>query len=882
MKNNFFHSKISLKVVVGIVLLISIPSETIAQTKRITVASRIINEKPKIDGFLNDKAWELVKWQADFIQHMPYENAPPSQKTEYKILYNNNSIFIAIRAWDSSPDSIVNRLSRRDNGDGDYIGVEFDTYFDKQTAYSFLVFASGVKTDKILTNDGSKQDFSWDAIWDAKTSIDSGGWNAEIEIPINQLRFNNKDVQTWGLLVGRGIYRKGELSLSQHIPRETSGWVRHYGILDSISNIKPKRLFDIAPYVLLQAERLESSSSNPLNNGNKNSFHGGVDTKIGLSNDFILDLTFFPDFGQVEADPSEVNLTAFETYLPEKRPFFIEGKNLFDYNFAPGDGAHSAENLFYSRRIGRKPKSYYVENSDEISLLPNSTDIISALKVTGRNKNGFSLGIMEVVTSKEYAKVYSDNTDRNVEIEPLTNYFVGSFNQEYSNGNTQIGAIVTSTNRNNSSYLKDFFHNNAYSGGLNFIHYWKHKKYYLGLKSYFSHVNGSTNSIRLTQLSSTHYFQRPDATHKFVDTTRTSLTGSGGGMYFGKESEGSWRYAGYITWKSPELELNDIGYIREVDEVFQVFWVGYRYWTPFSIFKEINLNFNEWTSYNFSGELNVIGTNVNADAHFKNYSSLGLSFSNERNIISYNALRGGPALKKPNSSLIEFWVESNSKRKTVLTVSTSFSTSESDKYTTYSSSIKYKPGNALSFYIVPSYTKSRHTLQYVENISSGNITYYINASLERLINTLELSAHYSITPDLSIQFFSQIYFSKGRYFDFKKITSPKADIFSDRFEAFNPNQVYYESNLGLYSIDDNNDGNIDFSFVNPDFNFRDLKSNLIVRWEYKPGSTLFLVWSHGRESIISDYNVPLINDAHDLMKSFPNNVFLLKFSYRFY
>jgi hypothetical protein len=324
---------------------------SLAQEKRVSTAYRITGDSPRIDGLVDDEAWQLLDWEGNFIQQQPYEGKEPSQKTSFKILYDDDNIYAAIMSWDSNPDSIVSRLSRRDIGDGDAVGIEFDSYFDKKTAFSFIVTASGVKIDKLISNDGENEDENWDAIWVVKTSINDQGWVAEIKIPFNQLRFNKNNEQKWGLQVGRYIHRKEELSLWQPVPRDAPGWVHQYGILEGIKGIKPKRQLEIAPYVVAKTERFEPEHGNPFATGKRNKLTGGIDAKIGITNDITLDMTVYPDFGQVEADPSEVNLTAFETYFPEKRPFFMEGSNLFNYGLSFGNGSKSDENLFYSRRM---------------------------------------------------------------------------------------------------------------------------------------------------------------------------------------------------------------------------------------------------------------------------------------------------------------------------------------------------------------------------------------------------------------------------------------------------------------------------------------------------------------------------------------------------
>ena len=871
-----------IKVLLFLLMVKLFVTSALSQEKRVATAFRLQGEPPRINGLVDDEAWQAVEWQNSFVQRQPYEGKAPSQSTEFKILYDDNSIYAAIRAWDTSPDSIVSRLSRRDSGDGDAVGIEFDSYLDYKTAFSFIVFSSGVKHDKLITGDGENEDVSWDAIWEAKTSIDSLGWIAEIRIPLNQLRFNSNQIQKWGLQVGRYIHRKDELSLWQPIPRDAPGWVHQFGILKGIEGIQPRRQVEIAPYVVAQIERFEAEEGNPFATGKRQKLSGGVDAKVGITNDITLDMTVYPDFGQVEADPSEVNLTAFESYFPEQRPFFIEGRSLFDFQFTPGDGDHSSENLFYSRRIGRKPRGNPELDDEEFSKIPENTAILGATKVTGKNQNGLSFGIMEAVTAREYAQIGTNGNRRTEEVEPLTSYLVGSIQKDMNEGNTRLGGMFTSTNRFTDSPSLDFLHTNAYTGGVNVIHQWDNKNYYLSFKSFISHVEGTPSSIVETQLAPARYFQRPDATHVSVDSSRTSLTGHGGSVSIGKGGDGHWRYMGFVSWKSPELEVNDIGYVRNVDDIFQVLWAGYRYWQPFSIFRELNINFNQWTGYNFGSELSYFGGNINLNTQLKNYWNVGLGVGPQGKSLSYQALRGGPALQMPGGFNSWIWIGSDNRKKLTTSISSSIYLSESQEAMNYSISLTYKLNSTLVLSFSPMYSLSKRQIQYVENIEWNGNTSYINASLDQELYIFQLRVNYSITPDLSIQYYGRPFFAKGKYYDFKRITNPRADRFTDRFEVFPTSRVFYSVDDEAYSIDEDGDGQTDYSFDNPNFNVRSFQSNLVVRWEYRPGSTLFLVWSQGRDSFESDYSTSFNYSAKELYEAFPHNIFLVKLAYRFY
>jgi hypothetical protein len=861
-------------------------TNTIAQDKKVAQAFRVVGSAPRIDGIVDEAAWDVVEWQNHFVQREPYYGKEPSQKTSFKILYDDDNIYAAIRAWDTHPDSIVSRLSRRDSGDGDAVGIEFDSYNDKQTAFSFIVFSSGVKVDKFISSDGGNEDETWDAIWDAKTSIDEKGWVVEIKIPLNQLRFNNLDKQVWGLQVGRFIFRKQELSLWSPIPRDSPGWVHRFGMLEGLQGVKPRRQIEIAPYVVARAERYEKEEGNPFRTGRGSNLSAGLDAKVGITNDFTLDLTVNPDFGQVEADPSEVNLTAFETYFPEKRPFFIEGRNMFHFQFSPGDGDNSYENLFYSRRIGRSPQGSSKLsdnlNGDEYMNAPENTSILGAAKVTGKTKHGFSVGLMNALTSKEFAEIDSLGKRRDYAIEPLTNYMVGSVSKEYNEGGTSLGFLFTSVNRALNDEGVDFLHSNAYAGGANFTHQWKKKVYYLNAKFFLSYVEGSQEAMVRTQRMSSRYFQRPDATHVEVDSSRTSLSGYGGALSIGKNGQGRWRYMGFVTFKSPELEVNDVGYIRTVDDIFQVIWVGYRINEPFSIFRSLSINTNLWRDNNFAGELAYWGGNINGNFQFTNYWNFGTGINFNGESLSATALRGGPSLKIPGGWNNWAFLSTDGRKDLQASINTFIFWGEQSKQQNINLSIGYKPSKAITMSLGSSYSPSWRELQFVDNIDFNNETRYINASINQEVYALSFRFNYSITPDISVQFYGRPFIAKGKYYNFKRIINSRASSYRDRFHTFTASQIVTNPSNDMYTVDENSDGTPDYWFDNPNFNYRAYQSNLVLRWEFRPGSALFLVWSRGKESSEMDYNRSIGFDTGELFSSYPHDVVLLKLSYRFY
>jgi hypothetical protein len=851
-----------------------------AQTKKEYYLGECAKNEISVDGKLDEPAWQKATWQDDFTQYEPSEGKNPSQKTEFAILLDENYIYIGFKCWDNHPDSIVQRLTRRDEMDGDFVAVQFDSYFDKRTAFSFMANAAGIKNDFIISNDGD-EDNTWDPIWLVKTSRDDKGWYSEMKIPLTQLRFEGNSEQTWGLQVGRSLFRKQEVSLWQPASKKTSGWVSQYGELKGLKNLKSRKIADLTPYVVARTDRFGKEQENPFKQtGKKNQLDVGLDGKLGLTNNLTLDFTINPDFGQVEADPSQVNLTSFETFFQEKRPFFIEGKNILSFPLNFGDGDLASENLFYSRRIGRRPH-YDPELADnEYVKAPEFTSILGAAKITGKTQKGWSMGILESLTSDEFADI-SDGHQRREMIEPFTNYTIGRVQKDFDKGNTLLGGMFTSVNRNLGEEQLNYLHKTAITGGFDFVHKWHNKDWEFDLSTYFSRVEGSPEAIKNTQESWIHNFQRPDASYLKLDTTRTSLMGQGGKIVLGKNG-GKLKFIAATAWKSPGLELNDVGYMRQADDILEVVWVGYRIYEPFSIFRYLNLNFNQWTEWNFGGESTGPGGNINVNTQLKNYWYVNFGTNVNGKGLSITELRGGPALKYSGSKNAWVGVGTNDQKR--LTAEAGFSVQHGNvknSKQSYSTEVGfgYRPSKNLKITLSPAFSSNNDELQYVTQQDYSNKTDYIFARIHQKTLSASLRINYIITPNLSIQYWGQPFIATGKYSEFKRITNSRADKYTDRFALLGGNELSYNAADEIYNISDQT-GNPLYTFDQPDFNVKEFLSNMVVRWEYLPGSTIYLVWSQNRNQSVADGNFNMHNDLKTLFDNKPYNVFLLKMSFR--
>ncbi len=843
-----------------------------------------ITTPPAINGILDDAAWQEGTWVDDFTQNQPYNGRPASQRTGFKILFDDNNLYVAIMAYDTAPDSIVSRLTRRDQTDGDLAGIIVDSFHDLRTGFLFGVSASGVKYDHMLTNDGQNEDTSWDPNWWVKTSVNSEGWVAEMKIPFSQFRFEKNSGEVWGLEVGRVLYRKNETTYWQHIPKDAPGLVHLFGELKGLEQIEPRKIFDVTPYGVARVESFQKVPENPfLAAGKSSAINGGVDAKIGVTNNMTMDLTINPDFGQVEADPSEVNLTAFETFFSEKRPFFIEGNNITNFGLGIGDGDVGNDNLFYSRRIGRRPQGDPSLKEGWNADIPVQTSILGAAKLTGKTKNGFSLGILEAVTAQQNAEIDTIGGRISETVEPLTNYFVGRVQKDINDGKTLIGGMFTSTNRALDANLSNFMHKSAYTGGADFTQYFNNKNWMFNLNAAFSLVEGSREAITNTQKSSARYLQRPDNNYATLDTSLTSLAGSGGRMQIMKLN-GHWNLMSATIWKTPGFETNDLGYLREADQVLSVLWAQYSQWEPKWIYKKYSINSDIYSIWNFGGNNIARGYEWNANMELKNFWSVYTGGALRGRNLDQAILRGGPVMKTPGNISAWLGFTSDNRRKLVFDVSINKSKGLENCTDDFRAGmgVSFKPTNYLVLTFSPSFNKSFCELQYVTTLNADNKNKYIFASIDRKTISTSFRVNLNLSPNLTVQYWGQPFVSSGKYYDHKLISDPLADNYHSRFLTYSPSQISMAGDN--YNVDENADGTPDYEFEKMDFNVQEFLSNLVVRWEYAPGSSLYLVWSQTRSSSDNSGNMNLFNDLSNLFSddvNKPHNVFLVKFSYRF-
>ncbi len=801
-----------------------------------------------IDGELNEAAWLKAPMIADFVQRRPAEGAAPTFKTEARVLFDAANLYIAITATDPDPSKIVGLLSRRDSiTQSDWLSVYIDSYHDRRTAYEFGVNPAGVKYDRYWFND-SNNDTSWDAVWEAAVSRSPNGWRAEFRIPFSQLRFNPSTTSTFGFAVGRILARADEASTWPLLPRSASGFVSSFGELTGLTFAQPLKKLEITPYAVSQVTTKPVERGNPLSKSPDPSGSAGVDLKYAVAPGLTFTGTMNPDFGQVEADPAVVNLSGFETFFPEKRPFFVEGSGTFSFDIDCNDG--QCTGLLYSRRIGRSPHRYADVPSGGYSTAPSNTTIYGAGKLTGRIGN-FSVGALNAITSREDATISDKGVSTASPVEPATSYSVVRANREFAN-QSRIGFMATSTNRRLTNELK-FLPKNAFTGGADFD-LRMGKRFSLGGYWAGSSVEGTADAIAGIQQNNVHGFQRPDATSLSYDPTRTSLGGHSGSLSLNKISGTYTRFSSNVSYKSPGFDINDLGFLSRADEISQSNWFQIRSDTPNSWRRSININFNQWSGYNFDGDRRFAGGNINAHTTLISNWSMGAGYNAQIRGFADRLTRGGPGGYTNPSRNLWGYINTDQRKRLVGSLSVSgWGDGKGSKNGNISPSVTWLPRSGLSISASMGFSSSQSDSQWIENRSTGSNTHYVFGRLEQKTVNLTARVNYTLRPTITLQIYAAPFVSAGAYSKFKELKNGRAANYEDRYAPY----AYTGS---------------------PDFNYRAFRSTSVLRWEYRPGSALFVVWQHGQEDYVNDGRFQFGQNLSDLFATPSTNTVLVKFS----
>jgi hypothetical protein len=671
----------------------------------------------QIDGKLDEAAWDAATPVTDFRQSDPTEGAPASEKNDVRILVDDEAIYVGWRAYDSNPAGIQSQLARRDDSvDGDIVEVSFDSYHDHLTGYIFRLSAGGARRDATVSSN-LNEDASWDAVWEGATSQDSRGWYAEFRIPLSQLRYNrNVAQQVWGLQLGRKIARKGELDYFSLTPKTQQSGIYRYGHLTGLGNLPSARKIELVPYVLAKNEYPTAAANDPFQKKNHIAPGVGLDLKYGVTSNMTLDATINPDFGQVEVDPAVVNLSAYETFFPEQRPFFIAGSSVFNFGSMRSQNQSNGYNLYYTRRIGHEPQRFISGPDIEFVDAPLQTRIDGAAKLTGRTGGGLSVGVLDAVTAEEDARIESFSGGKSsATVEPRSNYFMTRVKHDFRQGNTTIGFGATAVNRDLAdSALVPLFVNSAYAAGIDWQHAWSNQTWAFDGDIVASHAAGSVQSIDDLQNSPVRFLQRPDKINYRFDPAKTSLTGHLAELTFAKLSGTHW--TGSITYQeySPTFEVNDAGFLSNTDMRSFAPIIGYsetkpgkflRNWLQF-VFWNPTWDFDRNLTFNGVGAITIA-----EDQHFWDYR---LRFDWRPSVLDPTLLRGGPVARLVQGGDQQISVSTDRRKSVLGTLYASYSYNVAGgKGVNLQPGITMRPSTAVKISLAPTYSWTHALAQYV-------------------------------------------------------------------------------------------------------------------------------------------------------------------------
>jgi len=857
------------------VLLLLAGTATAAEPPEGPVATAArTSEAIRIDGSLSEPAWQTAQRYGGFTQRDPHDGEPAELSTEFSVLFDDEALYVGIRAFDPQPETIRGLLHRRDeDGPSDWVWIGIDSYRDRRTAFVFAVNAAGVQRD-LLVYDDSVTDENWDAVWLAAASIDDRGWSTEVRIPFGQLRFSGESKRGWGFQVGRATVRTAEESYWSPWPKSSVVNVGRYGTLKGVRGVDAVGRLELIPYAL-QGLRLAPDGDRP----HQELGRFGLDTRYGLSRSLTLSATLLPDFGQVEADPSVVNLTAVETFFPEKRPFFLEGRHFFRVRLSQGDGSEAVDELFHSRRIGAPPRG---EPEDElVEDLPEATTIYGAAKLTGRTEGGWSVAALQAVTAEERVRVRrADGREEDEVVEPLTSYSVLGLEKDLREGRTSLGVLLSGVHRDLAGTGMGWLHEQAYSGGAALSHKFADDEWALDAKVFGSAVLGSAEALDTTQQDAQHTFQRPDADHLDYDPHRTHLTGFSAQYTFGRTGGETLRGAIGGDTRSPGFEVNDLGFQQRADYAGNWIWLQLRDDEPGAVLREWRVNTNAWFGVDYGGLLTYLGWNANLQSRLLSYWSAMMGFGQNTTPWRPGELRGGPALRGLTRWFGWFTVISDPRRP----VRGSFGgvgrppDVGGSWYGHAWGELTLQAASNLELMLGPSVTFNDNDLQYVDAPEDARgEPHYVLGDLEQTTLALTLRANYTLSPALSLQVYAQPYLSAGRYSGYDEVVSPGAERYADRFAPLTGDGVRRAD--GMLEVGGTPGGEPDWSFELADFDFRQLRSNVVLRWEYAPGSALFLVWSHARTSEDTEGRFALGDEIGALADEPGEHVVLVKLSH---
>lgn len=858
---------------------------TASDSSRANLRAVRITEPPIVDGRLSDEVWAQAPAADHFTQRDPNEGQAATERTEIRVLYDDDALYVGARLYDTEPARISRRVTARDeHPDADYVTILLDPRHDHRTGVTFTVTAAGSQHDSVLSND-TFQDASWNAVWTSAVSHDGQGWSAELRIPFSQLRFSAGERQTWGINVSRYIRRKNETVWLEFWPKNDDGLASRMMHLSNLDGVRQRRRLELAPYTAVRQELVEAKAGDPFNDGARLFGSIGLDVKASAVGGLVLDATINPDFGQAEVDPAVINLTAYETFFQEKRRFFIEGAEIFN-NFGRGGANNffgfnnSSPRAFYSRRIGRAPS---VSAEGDFVDAPRAATILGAAKLTGKTSNGWSIGLIEAVTARERARHVTGSTIDRTLVEPATNYFVARVQREFARGGA--GFLTTSVVRDlDTTLLKDKLTSRAFVFGGDAYYFLDSRKDWVVTGELSgSHVRGSAKAIEGLQRASQRYYQRPDAPHVELDPQRTSLGGYTGRVFLNRNS-GAWRVNAALWGVSPGFDSNDLGFHSRGDRAGAHSVLLWRKQTPDRFSRSRGWWLAKAWTWNFNRDVVSDIWMGCANATLTNYWRVNSCAGYAFRTLQDDLTRGGPQVENPQSNWNNIGFGTDDRKWLSFNM---WAGRDWNQYGGFSNdgelAMTVKPLPTLSISMGPFLSRSRDLAQYIrtEDDATALATFgkrYVYGTIDQTRLTLQTRINWVLNPNASLQVYMQPLVAAGRYDDFKELATPRT--FAFRSYAGPASSFSYDASARSYSVDPDAFGpSSSFTFDNPDFNVKSLRLNAIFRWEFRPGSTLYAVWTEYREDDAHPGDFRARRDLSRLFSASSDDVFLLKMTY---
>ena len=852
-----------------------------------------------LDGKLDEPVWRAAAPITEFTQLDPDEGRPASQRTEVRFLFDDDALYVGAKMYDSlGPAGVTTRLVRRDASfDSDYFQLVIDSYHDHLSRAFFEVNPSGSQADRIGIGN-SCCDNSWDPIWEAATRIDSDGWTAEIRIPYSQLRFSRAVRQTWGLEVRRFIKRREEEDDWSFWHKNEAGGPSRFGHLEGVRIQSSSSHLELMPYASAKSSSLAANAGTPFDSHGRPTMRGGLDLRDNVTSNLTLNATINPDFGQVEVDPAVLNLSAFETFFPEKRPFFVENSQVFDFGLFNCSFCSNVESMqgFYSRRVGRAPTGADLATDNyPYADIPDATTILGAGKLTGRTSSGYTVGLLDALTGQANARVILPSGSRgSQEVEPLANYFVGRLKHDFLHGNLVIGGMFSGVARSMDTTFAPRLARNAEMYGNDVVYRWKDNEYSLTANAAITNVSGDAREIALRQQSSARYYQRPDrgpgwggSFSSRYDTTATSLRGVGAYARLAKET-GDWAWEAAVNTRTPGYETNDYAFQRSADYVWSNVNIM-RFWSKQTRWYQTMIGIlGAQTQQNYEGDRTAEQLHQFLNVTTRQFWNISEFFIVRPSVMDDRQLRGGPVVRQPSSTYGVLNLSTDSRHMFTGSLNLErYADQQGGHAATVGLSAGIRPAPNVSFSLGPSWNPQRLPAQYVTAVEDPAATTfygtrYVVSSLHQ--QTLGFDTRLSLTfsPRMTLELYMQPFFAAAHYYDFKEYAAPRTAA----LRTFGRDIGTVAQSTGAdgvtsqYTIDPDGTGPAQpFTFTNPDVTDRSLRGNALFRWEYRPGSVLYIAWTHTRAAGASFGNLDLHRDAGAILDSRPDNVLLIKASW---